>query len=136
MRSAKTCSTTAWSRWGWSAATVSAVDGSVPVGKSVKESVIPPHRKQFVLPGWGGVGLADAAHDESGGDLVSAGLEGGVADFGNFSVRDPVFELVVVDGAGITHRRPSVVVDGGDRGPQLRVGLQRDREVQIPSTPI
>jgi hypothetical protein len=55
-------------------------DGQVGIGQ---ERVIPSHREQLLLPGWGGVELADAPHDEPGGDLVAACFERGVPGFGD-----------------------------------------------------
>ena len=80
---------------------VGLLDGQLRVGE---ERVIPPHREQRVAV----AGVLDPAHHRAGGDRIGGGREGGVGDFGDFGIRDPLTGVGIDDRAGIAHRCPGV----------------------------
>ena len=74
-----------------------------------------------------GVLVADAAHDQSGGDgvLAAAGGERGERHLG---VADPLAELLVEDRVWVPDYRPRILTDGGDRPLHRDVLADSDRE--------
>lgn len=65
--------------------------GQVSVGE---ERVVAPHREERVAV----TGVFNPPYNQASGAAVLGGSERGVADFGDFGIRDPV------SGVGITHR--------------------------------
>ena len=83
VQSAKTCSTTAWSRC-WASA------WSSSNGRVGEHGVVAPDREQLVLPWRPWVLVADPADDQPGGDgLALLRGERGVAGLGDLGVGDP-----------------------------------------------
>ncbi|MCA1224049.1 hypothetical protein [Streptomyces sp. 8L] len=94
--------------------TLGIVQGERGVGE---RGVVAPGVKQRALSGGDGLRRArafDAAHDQTGGDLLllRLGSEGGVGGLGYLGVGDPALALLVPDRLGVLDRRPGVLIVG------------------------
>src|SRR6478672_7090489 len=78
-------------------------------------------------------GVFDPAHHQAGGDRIGGGRKGGVDDFGDVGIRDPLTGVGIDDRAGIAHRCPGVGVDGGDRPLDRSVAGHHQREARAMS---
>jgi hypothetical protein len=119
IRSAKTCSMTAWARW----ARVGVHGGQRGVGE---EGVVAVGGQQFVLAGRG---LAPhPTHAKPGGVLVPGPREGGVGGLGDLGLGDPRARVVVEHRVRVADRDPGGPVDALDRAAHRGVHRHRDRE--------
>jgi hypothetical protein len=75
------------------------------------------------------VGIAHPPDDEPGGDRVIGAGERGEGDLGDFGVGNQVAGVGIDHRAGVAHRDPGVVADGGDRGVHRGVLGQGEREL-------
>ena len=76
-----------------------------------EHGVMPPDREQLTLSvgdDMVGVGVADPAHDQPGGDLLRVGFgpERGERDLGDLGVGNPLPQLLVVDRVRVADRCP------------------------------
>lgn len=87
------------------------VGGCGRLGAVGEERVVAPDREQL-----GELGpVPDPAHDQPGGDRPLGGGERGEDGFGDFGVGDQLTGVGIGDRAGVVHRHPGVVGDGGHR---------------------